>query len=294
MAFDFGVALVDGVLGLLKRRAQPFERADVLVELRQGRGDRRRERLAQRQFLRALNMQVLDALVELPRRVFETGHFAQQRCAPFDQTCVSRARVRNTLVRSFGRLAGFRQPPLCGTQTGVRFSLVFLETPERLARLGLPLVNGGSLLLGPAAIEREHLGRARNARVLFGRACELRIVTDDGLLVPVEVECGRLDGALQFVNGVLDARDARSQGVRGLAIGGHAIARVANLALRRENAAGFRRLTAIDEMSPADDISLQGRDRRTRLARGRHGFVEGSRNPGLTETRRRSPTHGDP
>ena len=37
VGFDLGVSLVDGVLGLLKRRAQLFERADVLVELRQGR-----------------------------------------------------------------------------------------------------------------------------------------------------------------------------------------------------------------------------------------------------------------
>src|SRR5207248_8077626 len=190
---------------------------------------------------------------------------------------------RRAAAQLLERLARLEQPPLRDAETLVGLALRDLELANRRARLLLPPIERIALLFGLPLLARELIALVREPRLLFGRVRQLRVVGDGRLLVAVVVGAERGDAACRLQD-------------RGVELGGflrepreHALirfdtaAQLLDLPLGLENAAGFGAAAAGDEMGPAEQVAVEGRDGQCRRAARRRRALVAARDRRLAD-----------
>ena len=146
-------------------------------------------------------------------------------------------------------------------------ALLLVEPRNRLARFALPRLEPLPLLFGAAPLDFEQLELLLHFLQIVGRALQLHLEADDGLLLAMQVGIhGR-----ERVRHLGDARLERGDfGHRLIALGffaGDAIAQLLDLALDAEDGAPLVLAAARHEHAAAHDIAGQRGDGRRRRSR---------------------------
>ena len=275
------------LFGLAHIGPEAVERPHVVVEEPEAFVDRSGERRAAGVLVLALTVQLPDAFVEFTSRVLETLHIGGKRRGAFGQARVNRFRLGHSMAQVLGRSARCAEARLCRRKALVGVPLLDFQGRDRLPRLGLALIEHPAFLLGTPAVEREEVRLAGEPGRFLGRAGDLRIVPDERLFMVVHVLEGGLDGALRLRDGPLDGGHALGDRRGGGAIGGEALAQLADFALRRENASRFGGGAPGDELATADDVTGECRGHAASPRGGADGLVVGLRNPRVPEERGR-------
>ena len=234
------------------------------------------------------------SLFELGAGLFQARHLDRQRTGSLHERGVRRACFGRALAQVLGGLSCFEQPALCHGQPLVGLALRALQPSDRRARLGLPAIERVSLLFRLVLLARQLLGLLREARLLVGRVLELRVESDNGLvlLVVLGVQCGDRIGGMS--DGRLELRGLLREPHQRLAVGGDAFAQLLDFALGLEDAARFGAPAARHEVRAAEHVSVQRRNRQRREPAGRCGSVVRSSaitrfSDGLPNRRRKRP-----
>ena len=169
------------------------ERAQVLVELPLGRGDRRRAAPRGARCSAAAPRPGDDALLELARGVFETLHLDRERAAALDERRVRRLGLGGHPRLVVGRLARLEELPLRRRQLLVGRALLGLDALNRLPRLVLALFLRAQLLFRAATLDGDLLLLPRHAVGGFAGRGDLQVVTDDRLFLAMQLRLERGD-----------------------------------------------------------------------------------------------------
>ncbi len=212
-------------------------------------------------------------LFELGAGLFQAHHLDGQGTGSFDERGVRRASFCRALAEVFGGLACFEQAALRHRQPLVGLSLRILQPSDRRARLRLPAIERVSLFFRLVLLARQLLGLLREARLLIGRMLELRIESDNGLVLLVVLGVERGDRVGGMSDGRFELRCLLREAHQRLAIGGDAFAQLLDFALGLEDAARFGAPAARHDVRAAEHVAFQRRDRQRREPAGRCGFV---------------------
>ena len=188
-------------------------------------------------------------------------------------------------VQFVDRLACIRLTALRRGQPLVGQPLVVFEPGDRLPRFQLPAIERVPLIFGLTALAHQLLALLGEARRFVPGVLQLRVVTDDGLLLPVVFGVQRRDAVRRLCDGGLETSGLLREAGQGIAVVADAIAQLLDLALGLQDAARFLAAPAVDHVRAAEDIAGPGRDRsRGEPARG-GGLVVAVGNPGIADRR---------
>ena len=136
----------------------------------------------------------------------------------------------------------------------------------------------GALLFGAPSLERDDVRLARQAtRVFVRRGRAARRAPTIAFSCACSSACSTAIALVASAMRSSRLRDVGRQSRQQLAIAADALAQLLDLATGGQDAARLDLRAAGHEMRPAEDVALDRRDRRGRLARERHRLLEASR-----------------
>ena len=160
-----------------------------------------------------------------------------------------------------------------------------LQTADGFLRFDLTAVERVPLLFGLAALANELLALLSQSRRFVGRVLQLRLVADDGLLLPVMLGVQRGDPVRRLGDRRLETGGLLRQPEQGVAVLAGARAQLPNLALGLENAARLLTAASADDMRSAKHIAGTRRNRGGREPAGLGGPIVTVGNPRVADGR---------
>ncbi len=223
------------------------------------------------------------ARFELLDHVLLPRDLGEQRGGPLDESRVRGACVGDATADDLGGFAGVLElalrdgEPLVGGQAHV-----FLAG-DRLARLALATLERPPLLLRTGALGRQDLRLPGEALPILERVRHQRLEADDRLLLRVRLPDEPGDLLRQAIDGRCRLAGPPLQPKEGGTNRDGAVAKLLDLALRGENAAGLLAHAAVDLVRTAEHVAVGRHHGQVRQPRGLGGAGVGSRNPGVAD-----------
>ena len=180
---------------------------------------------------------------------------------------MGRLGLGSDLGQRFRAFASRAERPLRITQDGFRFAALLGETGNRFAGLALPGIESRKLFADPRGFGRDELAALPHARLVVGGAMQLRLHRDDRLFLPMQLRRQRGDRRGRHRNRLLELPGLGRKPLERLTGLAHALAKLLDLALGRENATGFDLGAADHDVIATENIAVE-RGHRVRHAGG--------------------------
>ena len=225
------------------------------------------------------------ARFELCRALFDAADLSGERCRALGERRVIGLSFGNRAAASFDTLTRGKQPALRGGKALVSGPLLRFEPLNGRACFGLACFDRLALVVRPPSLERDLLLLPRDAFRLLVGGRKPQLELDDRFFLPMALFGDQRDA--RFGRGNRERRRLHLDTGAGElgSLGIHPAAQIANLALRREDAARLRAGAARDEMRPTKQLALRGHDGQRRRAGGGQRGVKALGDPGFPERR---------